>query len=50
MGLNNFLAGPSFNDLLEQYESALSMSYLVSGLLLALLKDSYDNADQAGYL
>jgi hypothetical protein len=26
------------------------MSYLVSGLLLALLKDSYDNADQAGYL
>jgi ABC-type tungstate transport system permease subunit len=26
------------------------MSFLVSGMLLAKLKESYDNADQAGYL
>ena len=50
MGLNNYFAGPSFYEILDQFESALSMSFLVSGMLLAKLKESYDTADQAGYL
>ncbi len=50
LGLNTFFAGPSWDDLLDQYEQALSMSYLVSGILLAKLKESFDAADSVGFL
>jgi len=50
MGLNSFFAGPSWADLMDQYEQGLSMSYLVSGILLAKLKESYDRAETAGFL
>ncbi|TNV74214.1 hypothetical protein FGO68_gene15190 [Halteria grandinella] len=49
MGLNTFIAGHTFADILEQYEQSLQMGYLSAAMFLKKLKEQYETSDFGGY-
>ena len=50
LGLNTYFAGHSFLEILELFEQSLQMGYLTAAMLLQKLKESYDAAEQVGYV
>jgi hypothetical protein len=48
LGFNTFIAGSTFEELLEQYEQSLQMGYLSAAMLLKKFKEQFSATDYSG--